>query len=226
VVFASSEFCQWESEKRSLLFCPGIPGSGKTMMASLVVDYLRKQRGVGSFSDRPKFGVAVAYCRYKEQDRQSPMALLSSLLAQLALDLPEISTSLLKRYRGESGGNRAQLSRKEIDSALDSAMSCYDYTFIVIDAIDECSAGTTRETLLSSLLVLQKRFDIRFLVTGRPHLDLNVFSHAQPLEIRATKEDICRYLDGRMLELPAIVRENRSLQRRIATHIASLVDGM
>src|SRR5216117_3237475 len=36
----SNEFQQWLNTSRGILFCPGIPGAGKTMMASIVVDYL------------------------------------------------------------------------------------------------------------------------------------------------------------------------------------------
>src|SRR5436305_864300 len=36
----SDEFQQWTSQKKQTLFCPGIPGAGKTMISSIIVDHL------------------------------------------------------------------------------------------------------------------------------------------------------------------------------------------
>jgi len=40
------EFQQWKNNKDCILFCPGIPGSGKTMIVSIVVDHLFKSSGM------------------------------------------------------------------------------------------------------------------------------------------------------------------------------------
>ena len=36
----SSEFQRWLNEDSKTLFCPGIPGAGKTIMSSIIVNYL------------------------------------------------------------------------------------------------------------------------------------------------------------------------------------------
>jgi len=36
----SREFQDWLSSSKQTLFCPGIPGAGKTVVTSIVVDYL------------------------------------------------------------------------------------------------------------------------------------------------------------------------------------------
>ncbi|OAF60440.1 hypothetical protein VC83_03381 [Pseudogymnoascus destructans] len=38
----SPEFNKWTDEPSQTLFCPGIPGSGKTMVSAITVDHLRK----------------------------------------------------------------------------------------------------------------------------------------------------------------------------------------
>src|SRR5436309_15173502 len=38
----SDEFQEWLTQKKQTLFCPGIPGAGKTILTSIVVDYLDK----------------------------------------------------------------------------------------------------------------------------------------------------------------------------------------
>ena len=58
----TDEFQQWENNKRRILFCPGIPGSGKTMMVSIVVDHLFKK-----FRDDHSIGIAFLYCDFRLQ---------------------------------------------------------------------------------------------------------------------------------------------------------------
>ncbi|KAI3534483.1 ankyrin repeat protein [Colletotrichum filicis] len=48
------EFQTWIQTENSTLFCPGLPGAGKTIIASVVVEYLHKR-----FSTDPTIGVAV-----------------------------------------------------------------------------------------------------------------------------------------------------------------------
>ena len=36
----SSEFQDWVSQSKQTLFCPGIPGAGKTMITSIVIEHL------------------------------------------------------------------------------------------------------------------------------------------------------------------------------------------
>jgi hypothetical protein len=46
------------------------------------------------------------------------------------------------------------------------------------------------------------------------------------LEIRASKEDIQKYIEGYMGKLPSFVKEDQELRFEIATGIADAVDGV
>ena len=46
------------------------------------------------------------------------------------------------------------------------------------------------------------------------------------LEIRASSEDVERYLEDHMGQLPSFVRRDRSLQEEIKARISEAVDGM
>jgi Cdc6-like AAA superfamily ATPase len=67
-----------ETEKQTL-FCPGIPGAGKTILTSIVIDKLTTQ-----FGNDESIGVAYIYCNFRRQDKQKPGDLLTSLLKQLS----------------------------------------------------------------------------------------------------------------------------------------------
>jgi hypothetical protein len=61
----ATAFIKWVEGEQKILFCPEIPGAGKTMIASIIVDFLKI-----SFSDG-KTGIAFLYCIYKRRQSGS-----------------------------------------------------------------------------------------------------------------------------------------------------------
>ena len=75
--------------------------------------------------------------------------------------------------------------------------------------------------------------------TSRPKCEANIFATSRfipeitekfegsiSLEIRASDEDVRRYLDGHMSQLPAFVKRSPDLQEEIKTEIIKAVEGM
>ena len=56
----SEEFQRWIDQKDQTLFCPGIPGAGKTMITSIVVDNLYTR-----FENDGSIGIAYIYCNFR-----------------------------------------------------------------------------------------------------------------------------------------------------------------
>jgi len=79
------EFRSWLAAKGKTLFCPGIPGAGKTILASAVISFLQK-----TFAARKDVGIAFAYCNFKRRAEQTASSLISSLLRQLLLRRTEL----------------------------------------------------------------------------------------------------------------------------------------
>ena len=216
----SHPFIEWLEGKKKTLFCPGIPGAGKTMIASIVVNHLKT-----AFPD-DKTGRAFLYCIYKRQDNQKVDDFLAALLGQLAARQSMVPESICKWYGEHRKGEKSRLSQNEIREALSSITKTYSRTFIIIDALDECKTNHIRNELLSEIYKLQEVSDTRLMVTFRPNIALNPPSNVRKLEIRAYEEDVGEYLSGRMSELPSVVQDNNELQCTIKTRILSLVDGM
>ena len=70
-------FKRWLQGSDKTLFCPGIPGAGKTMMAAIAVNHLCRTAGCDDI------GVAYLFYNYKAQADQSASGLLAALLKQL-----------------------------------------------------------------------------------------------------------------------------------------------
>jgi hypothetical protein len=190
------------------------------MIASIVVNHLKT-----SFPD-DKTGTAYLYCVYKRQDNQQVDDLLTSLLGQLAVRQLMIAKSIREFYDKHRNGEKPRLTQNEILEELCSIVKTYSRTFIVIDALDECKTDRIRSELLSEIYKLQEGSDIRLMVTFRPSVVLERPSSVTELEIRAYKEDIEKYLSGRMSDLRSVVKDNSELQYKIKAHILTLVDSM
>ena len=74
----SEEFEKWIAEPGQTLFCPGIPGAGKTMMTAITVESLRSR-----FETDRDVSIAFLYCNYKRYEEQRFEDLMASLLYQM-----------------------------------------------------------------------------------------------------------------------------------------------
>jgi Cdc6-like AAA superfamily ATPase len=203
------------------LFCPGIPGSGKTILTSIVVDYLYTK-----FHKDPYIGIAYLYCNFRRQHEQKPEDLIASLLKQLLQGLSSVPESVISLYN-QHKDKRTRPSLDEISRTLDSVIATYSKVYIVIDALDECQlSGGYRSIFLSNIFDLQAKTGAKLFTTSRPILDIEKeFKGCLSLELLATDNDIGRYLDGHMSQrLPFVL--SKPLQEEITTAIVKAVEGM
>jgi Cdc6-like AAA superfamily ATPase len=219
----SNEFKKWVNQSNQTLFCPGIPGAGKTIIASIVVDDL-----YAKFQNDASVGLAYIYCNFRRQQEQKPNDLLASLLKQLVQEqpfIPENVKSLYERHKDK----RTRPSLDEISRALHSLVAGYSRVFIIVDALDECQGSNgDRKRFLAELFDLQARTGASLLTTSRfiPEIVKEFEERSVQLEVRASDDDLQRYLDGHMTKLPSFVSRNADLQNEVKIAIINAVDGM
>ncbi|CAG8982672.1 hypothetical protein HYALB_00014050 [Hymenoscyphus albidus] len=218
----SDEFQSWIQTDKQTLFCPGIPGAGKTILASILVEELTSR-----FHENEKVGIAYIYCNFRRQDEQKKDDLLASLLKQLARHqpiLPEVVKDLYNRHNAQ----RTRPSFDEISRSLQSTMAMYSRVFVVIDALDECNVSDgSRTTFLSELFSLQTKCTVNLFATSRFGTEFRaIFPNSLSLEIRASEHDVRTFLDGHILALPGFVRRSLDLQEEVKGGIVKAVDGM
>jgi hypothetical protein len=218
----STEYQTWVETNKQTLFCPGIPGAGKTILTSIVVEELTTR-----FQNDKSIGIAYLYCNFRRQHEQKVEDLLASLLKQLTQgrsSLPDTIKSLYDSHQDK----RTRLSFDEISRALQSIVTMYSRVFIVIDALDECQVShNCRKTFLSELFSLQAKCGANLFATSRfiPEITEN-FQGSISLEIRASERDVWRYVDGHISYLPSFVGRSPDLQEEVKTGIVQAVDGM
>ena len=218
----SEEFKTWLNSDRQTLFCPGIPGAGKTILTSIVVEELSSR-----FSTDPGVGIAYIYCNFRRQDEQKINNLITSLLKQLAESQPSLPIAVKELYNRHKT-KRTRPSLDEISRSLQAVTILYSRVFLIIDALDECQASAgCRQRFLSELFGLQANHGVNLYITSRFIPEITTKFQADiTLEVHASKEDIGRYLETHMGYLSSFNDWNRQLQDEIKVEILEAVDGM
>lgn len=190
----SAEFKTWIETERQLLFCPGIPGAGKTIITALVVQNLSSR-----FAHDPKVGVAYTYFNFWQQEEHWIEDLFAALLTQLSEGLSSLPASLKALY-DDHKGERGRPSFEKVFEVLQSIIGIsYERVFIVVDALDECQeSNNCRMRFIEGLFILQQ-WGANIMATSRPITDVtDKFEKSTWLEIRASDDDIRTYVDAQI----------------------------
>jgi predicted ATPase len=219
-LLGSDKFQGWLNHSKQTLFCQGIPGAGKTIMTSIVIDHL-----YAKYKTDASIGIAYLYFNFRQQHRRSD--LLASLLKQLVRQRSFIPKTLQTLYQ-DHNKKQTRPSSDEITEILQSVIGDFQRVFIIIDALDEFQVSDGgRTTFLSGILGLQAKTGANIFATSRfvPEI-AKMFQRSILLQIRADNSDVQRYLTGYMSQLPSFVLSDLHLQHEIKNTIANTVDGM
>lgn len=218
----SREFQHWLERTNQTLFCPGIPGAGKTIVTATVIHHLHAK-----FRNDSSVGIAYLYCTFKQQQEQGPVHLMTNVLKQLAMGQPTLPQALKDLYyRHKDRQSRPLLS--EISSTLHDVAATYSKTFIIIDALDECQiVQNDLNVFIREIFDFQAVSKANIFATSRfiQHIE-SKFQKATRLEIRADETDVERYLQGKLQDCQSLSSQKASLRERIKHAIAKAVDGM
>jgi hypothetical protein len=217
----SPEFKRWLLKADGVLFCPGMPGAGKTMMAAIAIDHLGRQAQVD-------VGLAYVFCNYKSQVDQSLYGLLSGLLKQLVQSRRDMA-ALITGLHDHHWKRNSRPSLDEIFSVLQTVCSNHAGVYIIVDALDECTEQDMRSRLIENLRKLQAKTmtNVRLLFTSRfIHEIMEKFRLDLMLEVRASEEDVKRFVAGQLPRLPSCIRRDDELIRTVQSKIVEAINGM
>lgn len=217
----SSEFKEWISRPKATLFCPGIPGAGKTMMAAMAIDYIHQN------VQSDAHGLAYLYCNYKTQADYNTTSLLATLLKQLLQARPSIPESMSRLCESHSRkGTRPSL--EEVFDTLRSVLKTYSTVYVIVDALDECpNRDGTRSWLIDRILKLQSTANLSLMATSRaiPEV-MGQLEFGAKLEVRAHDTDVGQFVVAQIYRLPKCIQRNDELRCLVQEKIVQAVDGM
>ena len=153
--------------------------------------------------------VLYLFCSYNENESQSAQNLLASLLKQVLLRQSVIPQGVRDLYERHVN-RKSRPGVGEITPLLLEELKGYSSVFVVIDALDECSdRDDTRKALLAEVQKLPQ--DSHILITSRysPNIE-EAFKDVPAIEIRATDDDVKRYIEGRVKQESRLAKHIRS----------------
>lgn len=157
------EWADWVAAKYRCLWIHGIPGAGKTVLASYLVDTVAShcQDKLGS-----KCATLYYYCYFgHNQDESAP--LLRWIVTQLCRQAEAVPAEAYAVFK-----QRCEPSLPKLLDALATILDGFQTVFVIVDALDE---SKPRGDLLKTLrdLATDPRFSkIQLLVTSREYVDI------------------------------------------------------
>ena len=194
----SQELQTWRDGTEQLLWCPGIPGAGKTVASAVVIDYLQR-----TFGHDPAVGIAFVYCQFDDKSMKNTVDIVASLLQQVVQGQKTLSNeveALCTKYSITE--TRPEIN--EILPVLRSEVQRYSNVYIIIDALDEYPEHA-RINLLEALGSLSAKANV--LITSRPLDNIaRQLRRAAQLEIQAHADDVEMYIKERISESALLQR--------------------
>ncbi|KAH6902806.1 ankyrin repeat-containing domain protein [Coprinopsis sp. MPI-PUGE-AT-0042] len=174
----SSMFQTWLETQHAILWGTGMPGAGKTILASVVIKHLETLAKASS-----DICVAFVYCRYTEpmKVRDILAALVRQLLERFPHLLPVVEPLCAKHTL-----ERTTPTQAELIDVISDICSCFRIAYLFIDGLDEALYDEQFD-LLDTL----KTVSANFFITSRPLVRLNdVLPSAVLFDIAAQNEDL------------------------------------
>jgi Cdc6-like AAA superfamily ATPase len=218
-VLEEDKFKSWVDGANPCLWCPGIPGAGKTVLASFVIDHLNE-----TFRDE---SVAVAYwwISYEDPSSQSSERILRNLLSQILLQAPSATDELDSLY--DANARRKMAPRlPDYVSAFYSQSKNFQKVYIVVDALDELCDAEDRQELIEALQGAPP--SVKWLVTCRTPAPIEA-GDSPSIDIVANANDVRAYVKARMSSewrFRAVLGANDGLRKDIIDTVLASSKGM
>jgi Cdc6-like AAA superfamily ATPase len=156
-------FADWKKQPNSILWLHGIPGCGKTVLSSTIIEQLNSAITPGRV-------LLYFYFTFTDTNKQTLTDMLRSLVNQLYQQLPGTREPLEQLWESARGG-RQQLSKTSLRDVLLAMLSKANDVSIVLDALDESTARSDVLAWLRGVLEA-KSCACQILVTSRREGDI------------------------------------------------------
>jgi ankyrin repeat domain-containing protein 50 len=188
----SSAFESWLDWSCRSLWVNAIPGSGKTILCSTIIDHVLSHQ-------RPDEAIAYFYFDFSDSSRQKLNACLRSLLAQLCSALPSMPQVVVDLMNlSESSARNGFLKDDELVSAFLSVCSGDSRCRVVIDALDE---NTDQQDLMDSIKALAECPNISLLTTSRKDRNIeDVLSEVMDVSITLNSTNVDKDIGAYVVE--------------------------
>ncbi|PGH32167.1 hypothetical protein GX50_05066 [[Emmonsia] crescens] len=223
-VLNSEQLRCWLFGEHHLLWIHGIPGSGKTVLMSTILNQCLLPKA------SEKLVVAYYYCDFRSHDSCRPESVVGAIILQICQVLPSFPADVEDSFARHIGkdGKAAPPSLEELEVLLGQVLPLVPSITIAVDALDECHE---RETLAKILRNLSSNAStpVKVIVSSRREVDIVRFLKDQPSMSTQSKdadEDIHQYIRSTMKLRPRLQKLSQALQEHIVDTLTKGACGM
>jgi hypothetical protein len=192
------DFKSWQERAASRLWLYGIPGCGKTILSSTVIEHLLQH----CHDDTRKVTVYF-YFNFNDVQKQNPELMLRSLLRQLLQRSVVIPDAVDASFSFCGNGNQ-QPSLHALLELAPQVMCLFTHVYIVLDALDECLQRSELMDMLKTVVGWRLKM-VHVLMTSRKERDIEISLETYLnereticLQSDVVNGDILRYVQQRL----------------------------
>jgi hypothetical protein len=196
----SDAYTRWKSTAKTPLWLYGIPGCGKTILSSTVLQDVHQH-----CQDDPGKFIAYFFFDFNDLKKQDPEMMVRSLLCQLSQQSIKIPASLDSLFSSCESGQR-QPSIRALMDALQSMIQDLPQIYIMLDALDECAQRVDLMEMFE-MMMKWKAPNLHILLTSRREREIerSLEGCIDPqnsicLQSDVVDKDIQHYVQQRLLD--------------------------
>jgi hypothetical protein len=207
-------FQRWKENAASRLWLYGIPGCGKTILSSTIIEHLLQH-----CQDNTNIVTAYFYFDFNDAQKQDPELMLRSLLRQLLQRSVTIPKGVDALFSSCDNGQRKP-SAHDLLEVMQQAAQDFTQVYVVLDALDEC---TQRSELMDMLETVAGWHvdNLHLLMTSREERDIErslngyiMGENAVCLQRDVVDQDIQRYVQQRLHDDKSLLKWNKDADVR------------
>jgi len=222
----SEKFKRWREAAASKIWLHGIPGCGKTVLSSIIIEHL-----LHHYHNDATVATVYFYFDFNEAKKRDPELMFHSLLRQL-LDQGRVVPDNFYTLFSSCGNGQQQPSLSVLLIMARQWMRHFTHVYIVLDALDECNQLPELMDILQKMAEWQLN-NVHLLMTSRRERGIQM-----PLESLVSEDsivcvergmvdnDILEYVKKRLPNEPRLSRLGNGMEQEIETAIMNRAQGM
>ncbi|KAK1983358.1 hypothetical protein LZ30DRAFT_748709 [Colletotrichum cereale] len=190
----SAAFKEWERGFRKHLWLHGMPGCGKTVLTTTILDHLAQMDDLITLD---------FFFDFNDTSKQQPDDMFRSIAFQMYAKRIESRKELDSLFASHDNGRR-QPTTEVLFQRLQAMMQAQARLCIVLDSLDECIKKSDLLKWIGRLISSPKLPNVQLLATGRPEKEfMRAFSSwvgdsCLPLDLDSMNTDIQSYIRSRL----------------------------
>lgn len=142
----SVQYKKWKADPASFLWINGIPGCGKTVLTSTILQHMFHY-----CENAPGKAVSYFYFDFSDLQKRAPEPMVRSLVSQFSEQCVNVPTVFEILLTSQELGERYQTLESFLQ-LLRRIIEQFSHTYIILDALDECDRQEELMDVLKSMV--------------------------------------------------------------------------